>query len=124
MDTNLVINTIWKLLNLITLIIPIYLGVLKYYYKEEYRIKTWNYLSIVFFCFLILVVQIGVCLRVKEIMCQIIPIILFIPLLILYIIYLIDTRKRKILKKYDNQDKIINLLMIISIIMYILVRYV
>lgn len=124
MDTNLVINTIWKLLHLITLIIPIYLGVLKYYYKEEDRIKTWNYLSIVFFCFLILVVQIGFCLRVKEIMCQIIPIILFVPLLILYIVYLIDTRKRKIFKKYDNQDKIINLLMIISILMYIIVRYV
>lgn len=124
MDTNLVINTIWKLLHLITLIIPIYLGVLKYYYKEEDRIKTWNYLSIVFFCFLIIVVQIGFCLRVKEIMCQIIPIILFVPLLILYIVYLIDTRKKNIFKKYDNQDKIINLLMIISILMYIIVRYV
>ena len=124
MDTNLVINTIWKLLHLITLIIPIYLGVLKYYYKEEDRIKTWNYLSIVFFCFLIIVVQIGFCLRVKEIMCQIIPIILFVPLLILYIVYLIDTRKKNIFKKYDNQDKLINLLMIISILMYIIVRYV
>lgn len=102
-------------LHIIILIIVSYLGVLKYHLKKKKMIKNWNYNCIVVFTILIILAQIN-CLRYKEIMCQILPFMLFIPLFIFYIIYLFDTKD-----KYNNDEKIVKSLMIFSVILYLIV---
>lgn len=109
------INLLWKLLHIIILIIVSYLGVLKYHLKKKKMIKNWNYISILVFTILIILAQLN-CLRYKEIMCQVIPLMLFIPLFIFYMIYLIDTKD-----KYNKDEKIIKSLMLFSILSYLIV---
>jgi len=57
------------------------------------------------------------CLRMKEVICQIVPFILFHPLIIIYISYLITSRKTN-----NIHSIIIKLLSLVSILLFTLIR--
>ena len=59
------------------------------------------------------------CYRMKEIMCQIVPFMLFYPLIIVYILHLITIRKNK-----DKHSIIIKLLSLLSIIIFAVIHYI
>jgi len=108
----LLVNVLWGFLNITLPIIPIYLGIIKYYYKQENIIEELNYIAIVVVSALIILS----CFRARDAMCQIVPMImLFPPLFILYIIHL----SKKKMKDRGFHDKIIASFMILLLVLYI-----
>jgi len=105
----------YVILSITSLSIPIYLGIIKYY-KQENIIETWNYIAIVFFSALI-ILALGTCIKGRHAsaMCLILPIMLYIPLFILYLIHV--TLKK--MKDRGYHDKIITSLMILLMVIYL-----
>jgi hypothetical protein len=104
-------NVLWRILNITIPIIPIYLGIILYY-KRKNIINTMNYIAIVFVSALIMFS----CIKESDGMCQIIPIFLFIPLFILFIMHVLQ----KNMKDRGFHDKIITSFMIVLMSLYII----
>jgi len=106
----------YVILSITSLSIPIYLGIIKYY-KQENIIEEWNYIAIVFFSALIIFL-LGNFIknrhRHSSAMNLILPIMLYIPLFILYLIHV----SLKKMKDRGFHDKIISSLMILLMVIY------
>lgn len=109
------INILWFILHLNALIIPSYLTLLNYKKKKTY-VNKWVYSLMLVITLLLILAQLN-CLRMKEIMCQIVPFMLFHPLILIYMSYLITSRKNN-----DRHSIIIKCLSLLSILLFALIR--